>query len=155
MISATDIRKMVEEHIKDTPVFLVDMTVSAGNVIRIYVDNDEGPSINNCVEISRLVEGSLDRELEDFELHVSSPGLDQPLKVVRQYIKNVGRGLKVIDLQGKTVEGILESADESQIVVKTREKRRIEGRKAKEWVEELHPFNYDEIAGAKVVISFK
>lgn len=155
MIRESDIREMVEDHIKGTPVFLVDMKVSAGNVIRIFVDNDEGPSINNCVEISRLVEGSLDREVEDFELHVSSPGLDQPLKVVRQYIKNVGRGLKVRRTDGTVLEGTLEEADEEKIVVKTREKRRIEGRKAKEWVEELHPLTYDEIDDAKVQVSFK
>src|SRR5690554_3690461 len=79
--------------------FLVDIQVSASNAIRVFIDSYDGIDIDHCVAISRHIEHNLDREEEDFELQVSSPGLSEPLKVKEQYIKNIGREMEV-DLEG-------------------------------------------------------
>ena len=110
--------------------------------------------------LSRHIEGSLDREEEDFSLDVGSPGLDQPLKALRQYNKFIGKQVIVLPKVGKKIEGELMRIEEdagemSGLVLKTREKKRIEGRKAKQWVEEEHPFSACDLEWTKVKISFK
>ena len=151
---------MAEEFLDGTPGFLVDVSVAAGNVIRISLDNDNNTSIENCMALSRHIEGSLDREEEDFSLDVGSPGLDQPLKALRQFKKIIGKQVIILPKVGKKIEGELMSIEEeagemSGLVLKTREKKRIEGRKAKQWVEKEHPFNACDLEWTKVKISFK
>lgn len=160
MIDAKTIRTMSEEFLEGTPGFVVDVKVASGNVIRITLDNDNGTAIKDCMALSRQIEGSLDREVEDFSLDVGSPGLDSPLVVLRQYKKIIGKQVMVLPRVGKKVEGELMSVEEqdgemSSLVLKTREKKRIEGRKAKQWVEEEITFNASELEWTKVIISFK
>lgn len=132
----------------------MDVTVSDGSNIRVLVDHDENTSIEFCMALSRHIESSLDREVQDFSLDVSSPGLDQPLKLHRQYVKNLGREVAVMPVEGAKLEGVLTSVEDDHFVVQTREKRRIEGRKAKEWVEENHVFDFANVHWTKVMISF-
>lgn len=155
MISKDRVKELVEERIEGTDIFIVELNVYEGNKIKVLLDADSGLAIQSCVSVSRNIEHNLDREEEDFELSVSSPGLDNPLKVVRQYKKNVGRSLKVKTLDETKFEGVLETADEEKIIILERRKERIEGRKKKEWIEERHEIMYDNIKEAKVVISFK
>lgn len=155
MITADTIRQLAEAHLEGTPGFLVDVRVGEGNQIRILLDHDASTSIEDCMALHRYLESELDRNVEDFSLDVSSPGLDQPLKLHRQYVKNIGRTVQVKPVEGTKVEGELMSVDEAGITVKIREKRRIEGRKAKEWVEEEQVWPFEQIQSTKVVISFK
>ena len=160
VIDTKTIRKMSEEFLEGTPGFVVDVHVAVGNVIRISLDNDNRTSIEDCMALSRHIEGSFDREEEDFSLDVGSPGLDQPIKVLRQYKKLIGKQVMVLPKVGKKIEGELISIEDSEgemssLVLKTREKKRIEGRKAKQWVEEEHTFNASELEWTKVIISFK
>lgn len=155
MINANEIREWVAEHLAKQGGFLVDVTVADGADIRVFVDSPEGLPISRCVEISRLIEGNLDREVQDFALQVSTPGLDQPLKIRPQYDKNVGRGVKVQLHNGHSIEGILTEVEDAGIVVEHKEKRKIEGRKAKEWVTDRHELAWNSIATTKVKISFK
>jgi ribosome maturation factor RimP len=155
MIDAQQIRQWVESHLAEEGGFLVDLTVSDGADIRVLVDAPEGMPIARCVAISRLIEGQLDRDVQDFALQVSTPGLDQPLKLRPQYDKNVGRSVAVQLHDGHKVEGLLTAVGDEGIVVEHKEKRRIEGRKAKEWVTDRHELGWDAIATTKVKISFK
>ena len=160
MINAKKIQFLAEEFLEGTSAFLVDVKVASGNVIRITLENDDRTSITDCVALSRHIEGSFDREEEDFSLDVGSPGLDQPLKVLRQYLKIVGKQIAVNPIEGKKLEGELVSVEEDEgefvgLVLKTREKKRIEGRKATEWVDEEHQFQAGELEWTKVIISFK
>jgi ribosome maturation factor RimP len=155
MINAQDIRHWVEDHLTKEGGFLVDVTVSDGANIRVLVDADDGMPISRCVAISRLIEDQLDRDVQDFALQVSTPGLDQPLKLRPQYQKNVGRIVTVQQHDGHKVEGTLTEVTEAGIVLEHKEKRRIEGRKAKEWVTDRHELVWDTIASTKVKISFK
>ena len=160
MINAKKIQILAEEFLEGTSAFIVDVKVASGNVIRISLENDDRTSITDCVELSRHIEGSFDREEEDFSLDVGSPGLDQPLKVLRQYLKIIGKQIAVNLIEGKKIQGELVSVEEDEgefksLVLKTREKKRIEGRKAMEWVDEEHQFQAGELEWTKVIISFK
>jgi len=155
MITKEQVMLLLDEAFGEGPLFFVEVEVSAGNDIRVLVDNDNGISIDDCVKVSRLLESSFDREVEDFALNVSSPGADQPLRIARQYVKNVGRDLTVKLHDGGKLTGALIAADDAAAQLKVREKRRVEGRKSKEWVEETFVLPYDQIKEAKVVISFK
>jgi len=119
------------------------------------LDDDEGTSIAKCIALSRHLEDELDRDAEDFSLDVSSPGLDQPLKMHRQYQKNIGRDVQLKIREAGKVVGKLIAATEDEIIIQTREKRRIEGRKAKEWVEEDHAYALEALDWTKVQVSFK
>jgi len=160
VINARTVHQLANEFLDGGSGFVVDIKVASGNVIRIDLENDDRTSIEDCVALSRHIEGSFDREEEDFSLDVGSPGLDKPLKVLRQYIKLIGKQVSVNPMEGKKMEGELVNIEEENgevkgLVLKTREKKRIEGRKAKQWVEEEHRFQASDIEWTKVIISFK
>ncbi len=160
MIDAKTVHQLANEFLDGGSGFVVDIKVASGNAIRIDLENDDRTSIEDCVALSRHIEGSFDREEEDFSLDVGSPGLDKPLKVLRQYLKLIGKQVSVNPKDGKKMEGELVNIEEENgevkgLVLKTREKKRIEGRKAKQWVEEEHRFQASDIEWTKVIISFK
>ena len=107
------------------------------------------------MSVSRNIEHNLDREIEDFSLEVSSAGLDQPLRALKQFKKNIGREVKVVTNEnGQKFQGILKTADEEQISVEVKEKRNVEGRKTKVWITEEIPFKYNDVKEVKLIISF-
>src|SRR5690554_613441 len=115
-----------------------------------------GPvSISDCVDISRQIEHNLDREEADFSLQVSSPGLDKPLRDYRQYIKNIGRELKIRLTDDTEIQGELREADAEKIEVIESKKERVEGKKKKQLVEIKHVLTYTDIKQAKIKITFK
>ncbi|MEZ5199143.1 MAG: hypothetical protein R2764_23010 [Bacteroidales bacterium] len=105
MIQKSEIESIVNRFVEGTDQYLVDIHITSTNVIDVYVDSDRGISIKECVKISRLIEGSYDREVEDFELRVSSPGLDQPFKIRRQYNKYVNKEIEVLTKDQKRSTG--------------------------------------------------
>ena len=145
---------MVEEKLDDK-MFLVDITVNERNVINIFVDSYEGLTIEQCVNISRHVEHSFDREEEDFELQVSSPGLSEKFKVKEQYIKYVGRAINVVTETDTELEGVILGATDEGIILETSSRELVDGHKKKQLVVKQHHLKYNEIKSAKAVISFK
>jgi ribosome maturation factor RimP len=119
------------------------------------VDKPEGITIGECREISKKVEAVFDREQEDFELTVSSPGLEKPFRVPQQYWKNVGRSVTVELLDGNKLEGKLILAQGDNIEVESRSREKVEGKKSKQEVIRLHQLNIKDIKQTKVLISFK
>lgn len=95
MISINYIREIVQNRLSEGENYLVDVTVSSTNMIRVTIDNLNGISIQECVGMSRWIESQLELETENFELEVSSPGLDQPFKVLQQYQKYMGKAVEV------------------------------------------------------------
>lgn len=158
MIDKKRVLELAEERIaeRDPKLYVVEITISADNRIALDLDREEGfVTIDDCISVSRNIEHNLDREAEDFSLEVSSAGMTKPFRVLKQYLKNVGREVRVQTLEhGRAVEGLLKSADENGFVIETKEKKRIEGKKKKEWVIEEIPFNYNEVKETKLVISF-
>ncbi len=127
--------------------FLVDVELKPNNVIVVYADADAGLSIDQIKMINRRIEGELDRDVEDFNLTVSSPDLNKPLKIWRQYKKNVGRTLKV-KFQDRQAEGDLVEVREEDITLS------IPGKKKKDPAAAL-TIAFADITEAKVGIKFK
>jgi|SRR5690554_2190598 len=155
MITEALIRKLVEEQIHGTDYYVVDVKVSSGNQIRVEIDGDHGVKINDCVDISRAIERHFDREENDFELTVSSAGMDQPFKLLRQYQRYLGREVKVILKNGQWHKGILLSANEEEVKIEQEVKEKIEGKKKKQIVKKTITVPMEELKETKVVISFK
>lgn len=152
MIAKEKIQNLVEEVLSDEQ-FIVDITVGAANQISVSVDSDAGISIGECVQISRHIENSLDRETEDFSLEVSSPGLSLPFKVVRQYLKNIGREVEVVTTEGEKQKGILRSAHQAGFEIEIVAKEKVDGTKVE--VTRTLAYDFDQIKTVKIVISFK
>lgn len=158
MINKKKIEELALERIAelDKDLFIVEISISASNSIRVEIDSASGNvAIEDCISVSRNIEHNLDREEQDFELQVSSPGLDKPFRVVQQYKKNVGREVKLTPINGDKLEGVLKSADDYGVVIETTRKERLEGKKKKVTVVEEHSFAYDAIKETKIIITFK
>lgn len=116
MIERNKIAQLIEENLKGKDLFLVDFNVSTGNQIEVFIDSDhQEVSIADCVALSRHIESNLDREDEDFELNVSSAGLDIPLKQKRQYKKHIGERLNLQMKDGKQILMDLKEVSEEKI----------------------------------------
>ncbi len=154
MITKESISEIIEERIADDNCYLVDVKVSTGNKIIVLVDSFSGVNIDYCIQISRLIEGTLDRDQEDFELEVSTPGLGQPFKVLNQYKKNVGKEVEVNPLEGAPLKGKLTEVSDSGFVIEEEKKVKVEGKKKKEIKVFSHNYKFDEVKSVKVIISF-
>lgn len=154
MIKKEVLENILEEVLKEMPeVFLVDFKVSSTNSISVFIDSLEGVNVQTCVGISREIEQKLDREKEDFELNVSTPGIDIPLKYPFQLKKNIGRTAKVWLLDKKKIEGALVEAENEDFVIEYVKITKEGKKKKKELVKES--FNLNEIEKVKIVVSFK
>jgi len=145
-----DILNNQKDMFEDQDIFYVQTKISADNRISVFIDSLKGININDCAVLSRLLEDQLDREKEDFELTVSSAGLDQPFIVIEQYKKNIGKQIKVKDSDGRKLKGELFSVNNEGITLI----QKITSTKNKEFSEKEIKLNYTDIKEAKVVITF-
>ena len=157
MIKKETILTLINEKLEENQEFyLVDLNISTANKIYVEIDHKTDPvSINDCIDFSRQVEHNLDREEEDFELEVTSPGLSVAFKVHQQYIKNQGKEVKVMLNNSKTVKGILEDVKKDEVMISYETKEKIEGKKKKEKVQHEHIIKFEEIKETKIVVKFK
>ena len=154
MISKDIVRNIVLAIVRETSIFLVDVSVNSANRIIVKVDHPEGITIDECVNISRAIESGLDRETEDFELEVSSPGLTEPLKVMEQYRKNCGRQVDVVKCDGQKINGVLQYADDDGIVLQVKAKIREAEQKRSKTVMQTVVLKFSDIKTTKVTINF-
>lgn len=153
MILQEDIQDLVDEFLFGTDQFIVKMSVGSDNKINLYIDSDSSVTIDDCVALSRHVEQSLDRESEDFELNVSSAGIDQPFGHLRQYIKNIGKPVAVIFHDGVTKRGILDAANENEIRLLVEKKNK--NKKSKKMIAgDPETIRIADIAQTKAIILF-
>ena len=132
--------------------FLVEVRIKPTNNVKVYIDGDQGISIEKCVQYNRALYKKIDESglfpAGDFSLEVSSPGLDEPLKLLRQYRKNIGRQVELVLQDGSKKEGrLLEVAEDGIIVEETRGKN-----KKKEVIN--HAFLFDNIKTTKIQVVF-
>nr|WP_321405740.1 ribosome assembly cofactor RimP [uncultured Carboxylicivirga sp.] len=154
MIDPTLIENIVTAKFNEDDVFIVELAVRPGNKIVLVIDSDNGIPISYCIEVSKLIDSQLDREVEDFELEVSSAGIGQPFKVKRQYHKNIGNDVEVLTADGAKVKGKLTTVAEDGFSVEVEEKVKLEGKKRKELQVRLIDFKFDEVKQVKDIISF-
>jgi ribosome maturation factor RimP len=155
VIDRKQIENIVTEALKESEIFLVDVLVSRTNMIQVFIDHQNGVSLDDCVGMHRSIEEKLDREQDDFELQVSSPGLGQPIRVFPQYLKAVGEKLEITLEDGDIFKGILLEArnnnagNPAELVVHQ------SGTKRKPAPEEPVVIAINRIKTARVEIDFK
>jgi len=156
MIVKERVEELVAGFIGESELFLVDVLVKPGNQLTVLVDSPQGVSVDSCVELSRFLNNSMDREEEDYSLEVSSPGLGSPLRVPQQYLKNIGRDIELVLNNGDKYKGKLLSLEGNVISVETVMMKANPGNpKKKRKVIEEQSWILDEIKTTKVIVSFK
>lgn len=140
------VERFKEEDLQDC--YLVEIQKSKGEKIEVFVDSDSSLTLNKCRIISRYLEKNLEEKglvKDKYTLEVSSPGIGRPLSLMRQYVKNIGRKIRITDTENNKVEGRLSSVDDQQILIVEKLKKE----------EKEHTFLFEQIKEAKILASFK
>ncbi len=153
MLTKETIEGVLAEIITDPTWYVVDIKMSLSkirNKITILLDTDQGISIDQCGEVSRKIDKRLDELIEDaYVLEVSSPGIETPLTQPRQYLKNIGKAIKIIDLEGNELKGTInESSDKAVIILPEKKKK-------DKTIPEPISISFDKIKAANIQVSFK
>jgi ribosome maturation factor RimP len=141
---------LVEGFIKGTGLFLVTVKISNANRIIVLADKNAGITIEECASIHRHIENELDRDKEDFELQVSSPGLDMPFVVIEQYFKNEGKKVEVVDNEGSKYSGKLKNITAGGFELETEKKTKGRAIELKDM-----SFNFEQIKSTRVILTIK
>ncbi len=155
MLDKKLLSEVVNDAISGSDIFVVDITVSADNVVDVELDSMGSIDIDTCVALSREIEKHFDRDVEDYELQVGSAGLTSPFKVKQQYDKNIGNPVEVLTKDGQKLKGILKSAADTEFAITVQKKVKPEGAKRPVMVDTDMTFNYSEIKYTKYLIEFK
>lgn len=145
MLDKEEIRTFVESYLESSDCYLTGLSISKENEIVVELDNDEGVDLDTCAALTRAFQERFDRDKEDYSLEVGSAGLTSPLKVLRQYRKNIGNELDVLTNDGRKHKGVLKEADEKQFVLTIRKKMKPEGAKRPVLMDENLVFMYEEV----------
>ncbi|MCP4121316.1 MAG: ribosome assembly cofactor RimP [Bacteroidetes bacterium] len=140
-------------YFENSEYFLVDIKSTPQEKIMIFIDGIVNVTIEKCVEVSRMLEEFLEEEKlvgDKYTLEVSSPGMDQPFKVFRQYEKSIGKGLEVLKKDGIKLEGILREVNEDRISLLVEKKK-----KGKVIESNVAVVPFEEIKATKQLITFK
>lgn len=151
---AQAVERMLESILASDPsYFIVEVRIKPTNNIKVFLDGDNGISIEKCVFYNRILYKNIEDSGMfpggDFSLEISSPGLDEPLKLLRQYRKNVGRKVEVLLKEGIKVDGKLAEVFDTHIIVEE-----IKGKNKKQEVIQ-HNFPFENIKSTKIQIVFK
>ena len=154
-MNISDIKDAISGEIVARGCFIVDITVSKDNDIVLTIESETGKiELDDCVSLSRYFETLFDREVEDYSLTVSSAGLDQPFKVMKQYVKALGTKVEVSLKGGRKMVATLVEADETGITLKYSVKEAVEGKKKKEMVEHVDRFDMEQVNSVRPFIEF-
>ncbi|MDE6277722.1 MAG: ribosome assembly cofactor RimP [Muribaculaceae bacterium] len=116
MIDKELLIRTIDRALEGTDLYLVELKLTPANEINVEIDSDTMVDIDECVALTRSIEDVFDREIEDYELEVGSAGLTSPLKVYRQYVKNLGKDMEVLTRDGRKLHGVLASAEQTDPV---------------------------------------
>ena len=155
MIDPKKVNELVEQWLEGKDYFLTDLKVTPDDCITVEIDHADGVWIEDCVQLSRYIEEHLSRDEEDYELEVGSAGLGQPFKVLRQWQNHVGKAVEVLTADGRKLKGTLTDADADHIVLLTRQKVTVEGRKRPVLQDVEVRLSMDEVKNGRYLIDFK
>ena len=154
-MNVSDIIDAISDEIVARNCYIVEISISKDNDIEITIESEDGRvELDDCVAISRFFESKFDRETEDYSLTVTSAGLDQPFKVLKQYLKAVGSKVEVMLKGGRKMVAVLTEADQESITLKYSVKEAVEGKKKKEFVEHNDRFTMDQVNSVRPYIEF-
>jgi len=150
------VKELLDEALElNKELFLVYFDINDSNHISVIIDGDKGVNVNECMRISRSIEHNFDREEEDFSLEVSSFDISHSLTLPRQFIKNIGRKLKVKTNDDQKFEGtLLNFSEDNNFVLQWKERVPKTIGKGKMTVEKQQELNINDVKEAKVVIIF-
>lgn len=154
-MNVSEVKDALQSEIVARGCFLVEVSVSKDNDIVVTIESENGKiELDDCVALSRFFETQFDREKEDYSLTVTSAGLDQPFKVLKQFQKAVGTKVEVMLKGGKKMIAQLDAADEEGITLRYSVKEAVEGKKKKEIVEHVDRFAMDQVNAVKPFVEF-
>lgn len=155
MIDRNLLTSTVEDAIKDTPVFLVEISVTPDNSITVELDSPDGLDIDTCASITRKIESVFDRDVEDYSLEVGSAGLTSPFKVRGQFEKNIGNPVELLTRSGVKMKGTLTAVGDDDFTITVSRKVKEPGAKRPVMVEEPVTMKMDDAKYVKYLIDFK
>ena len=155
MMDIQKIRQVAEAALEGTDRFVVEVKCSPANEIEIVIDADSAVDLDACVELSRTVEAAFDREVEDYELSVFSAGVGQPLKLLRQYYKLVGKSVEVLLVSGVKILATLKEVEPEALTITYTERKAVDGKKRKVEVAVVESYTFDQIKTVKEYLDFK
>lgn len=151
-VTEGEIREIVNNKLAGTDCFIVDIKVRPGK-ITVLLDKPTGIQIEECAEVNRDLVGKLeDKGVENYGIEVSSPGMDEPLKVLPQYFRRIGKQVSVVTKDGLRREGILKSADENEVVIEENVSVKENGKRFSQAHDRRIPMN--EVKETKVIFKF-
>ena len=151
-----EILKSIEPAVKDRGCFIVDLTVSKDNEVTLTVEKEAGEVLlDDCIALNDAFLDAFDKDEEDYSLTVSSAGLDQPFKVMGQYVKAMGSQVTVSLKGGRKLTGILTGVTEDGITMRYARKESVEGKKKKVTVECEENFSFGDVNSVKPHVEFK
>jgi ribosome maturation factor RimP len=153
MVTADNVRSIVERHLEGTTHFLVAVEVRPGNKVIVELDNDAAITLKDLTAMNSALREGLGEAADDCELQVSSPGMGRPFKVMRQYEKHTGRLVQVELTDGRMLEGKLEQADGTTLGLRIQHPSKVKGRLPK-MDAEITTFPFEEIKSTKASITF-
>lgn len=143
--------KALEEN---TQLFLIDLDFSESNKISVILDGDSGVNLQDCINVNKFLDSGLEAEDVEYSIEVASAGVSSPLKLVRQYKKNIGRTVKVKTISQGDFEASLSDADEQIATLSWSAREPKEIGKGKVTVQKTITIPYSDIKEAVVIISF-
>lgn len=150
------IQKAIEPVVEAMGCFIVEITVSKDNDVTLTVEKTSGEvSLDDCVAINDAFLTAFDKDAEDYSLTVSSAGLDQPFKVLAQYVKAIGSQVTALLKGGRKLTGVLTSADEDGISIRYMARELPEGKKKKITVEREERIGFEAVNSVCPLIEFK
>lgn len=148
------VNTLVEECLTDkSSLFLIDLIITDAFKVIVNIDGDNGVALQDCIEVSRAIESNLDREEQDYSLEVASVGVGSPLKMVRQYKKNVGRTL-IVKTSTENIEAELVEANDEFVILSWQAREPKKVGKGKETVQKTLKLPYTDIKEAIVTVTF-
>lgn len=146
----------IEDAVRQRGCFIVDIEASKDNDIVLTIEKEVGDmDLEDCVSVNDAFLAAFDKDAEDYSLTVTSAGLDQPFKVLKQYKKAIGSSVEARLKGGKKIVGVLTEADEGGICLRYSQKEAVEGKKKKELVEHEDRIGFGEINSVVPHIVFK
>ena len=154
MLDKKALTQVVERALEGTDLFLVEVTITADNIIEVWLDSDTDISIDQCVAVNDTVLGAFNRDEEDYQLTVGSYGISAPLIVPRQYRKNIGNEVEVTTTDGRRLKGVITVADGEKFTLEVPTRVKPDGQKRPTTVLQAVELDYAQVKQTKCIISF-
>lgn len=155
MIEAEKIKNIAKKADLGKEFVVIDVESRPNNSFTVFIDSLNNITIGDCVKVSRFIEENLDRNIEDYDLSVSSAGIDRPLTTEIQFQKNIGKNVQITLNDNKVVEGKLIEYNKDHIIISNNKKERNATTKKNEIVTINTKIEFNKIKTVTIIISFK